>query len=939
MKRRKTQLLFITCLIVIIFIPVIFSKYTSTLNKTITVNVRKPEYDVVFNHPLPNEYQEVEYIEGTGTQYILTDIIPDDTTGVYLKMLCTEYNYNLVYFGSGYHYPSINNGFWIGDSNNNQFYSRWDTLFSNVQKNILSEDVLMMNDTLYEFYFNFRNNRIITRNDIQYVNGLHTLGTKTVPISIFGYNNDTGNGSNVTHIGKYKLYEFIITKESNIIANYVPCYRKSDNEIGLYDMVTKKFYTNSGSGTFIKGDNVTNGYHPARSQHFVYGTAQNLLENNYIYTGKAFENWNTQEDGRGTTYTDEQNVNKLTSVDGGIFNLFSQWEVASMKFEFYPNRISSDYVELNYVKSDGTQAIITDVVPSDTTGVNIKLASYDITNDRIFFGSGNGNANTRFWIGNKNSKIYYGWNNIYGISSLLSDTTITNGEINVLQMNYLNDRNLKFNNTVVYSNLPTKTANTVPMAIFSYNNENTNSISNLKASMDLYELKISEGNSVIRNYVPSCQVSTDKAGLYETVTNTFYTNSIGEDLIKGQEIKSTQEIIYGNTENLNTNSYIRDGYVFINWNTKPDGSGTTYTNEQLITNNISSIETIKLYAQWKPTFEVTGNPNEWTNQDVVLTVVSEANSSLQYSFDGGTTWQSQSSAQFSTNQDVHVKIKDGNGIISDEQVVRITKIDKTPPTINNSMTPLIVTLDESNPISTLITASDNESGVDATGLQVYRYVIANLRRTDIITNTTYFKYPGLYAIDVEVSDVAGNTTSINSQILVRWPTAGKYVARRTELDNLSGGIIRTGKATGGTAAGLYKDNVETGLDESLPFSSKYYYSGAAVNNYVSFAGTTYRVLNVPVNDDVKLIADLSSNTIGWGDKKIYDSTIYSNWITKFGTSGYHQLYNSDDSRLYRFSDTEWAHFDLATFYAGRFERNTTRYSVDFNRYYCRYYKL
>ncbi|MBR3423660.1 MAG: hypothetical protein IKG80_04140 [Clostridia bacterium] len=37
---------------------------------------------------------------------------------------------------------------------------------------------------------------------------------------------------------------------------YVPCYRKSDNEIGLYDLVTDDFLTNAGTGTFRKGGNV-----------------------------------------------------------------------------------------------------------------------------------------------------------------------------------------------------------------------------------------------------------------------------------------------------------------------------------------------------------------------------------------------------------------------------------------------------------------------------------------------------------------------------------------------------------------------------------------------------------------------------------------------------------------------------------------------------------
>lgn len=924
MNKRGMQLLSIIFLLLIILTPFIFSKYTSTYSKTITVNVRQPEYDVIFNHPLPNEYQEVEYIETLGNQYISTSYYLN-SNNIKIKMgvsISDESFDNCSRMDLISNQNALQEGFFIGAYRNElKAYSN-DETNSTDSSTIVPYNDKTRNDFEATYDYN-KHNKTISANGIinsKIMNSTIASSTKTIKLFKNAYQDDN------YFVGRTYYVEIYV---DNILElNFIPCYRKSDNEIGLYDMVTKTFYTNSGTGSFIKGPDLTNGYHAAKSQHFIYGTAQNLLANNYTYTGHVFKNWNTVPNGTGITYENEQNVNSLTYVDGEQYNIYSQWEDSLITYEFYPNRLSSDYIELNYVRSDGKQAIITDVIPTDTTGAYIKLASNNVYNDGVYFGSGNTNTSSRFTILNSNDRVFYGWNtNMRPTDSNLGVISI--GEIFTAKMNYLNDRNLVFNNTIGLSNLPTKNPNILPIVIFSFYIENRNAISPLKASMDLYELNLSEGNSVIRNYVPSYQVSSDTAGVYETVTNLFYSSVTDEDLIKGEEIKSTQEITYGNSENLNANTYLREGYVFVNWNTKPDGTGTTYSDEQLVTNNSSGLETIKLYAQWKPTFEVIGNPTVWTNQDVTLTVVPAANTAFQYSFDGGTTWQISASAVFSSNQDVHVKIKDSNGIVSDEVVVNITKIDKTPPTINFSMNPLIVTLDESNTISSLITPSDSQSGIDATGLIVYRNDIVSGRRTDQITNTTYFTYPGLYAIDVEVSDVAGNKTNLNSQILVRWPTAGKYIVRRTELDNLSGGVIGTGQATGGTSAGLYRDTAETGLDTSIPFSSKYYYSGASVNNYVSFAGTIYRVLNVPVNDDIKLIGELSSESIGWGNKKIFDSTIYSNWITKFGTSEYHQIYNTNDARIYKFSDTEWSHFDLATFYAGRFERNASRNSIDF----------
>jgi hypothetical protein len=56
---------------------------------------------------------------------------------------------------------------------------------------------------------------------------------------------------------KGKLYSFAMTAADGIpIRNFVPCYRKADDVIGLYDTVGGVFYTNSGTGAFTKGADV-----------------------------------------------------------------------------------------------------------------------------------------------------------------------------------------------------------------------------------------------------------------------------------------------------------------------------------------------------------------------------------------------------------------------------------------------------------------------------------------------------------------------------------------------------------------------------------------------------------------------------------------------------------------------------------------------------------
>lgn len=61
----------------------------------------------------------------------------------------------------------------------------------------------------------------------------------------YGYNSNT--------YGKIRYYKHI---KSDASYHLIACYRKSDNEIGLYDIINDVFYTNDGTSTFTKGADV-----------------------------------------------------------------------------------------------------------------------------------------------------------------------------------------------------------------------------------------------------------------------------------------------------------------------------------------------------------------------------------------------------------------------------------------------------------------------------------------------------------------------------------------------------------------------------------------------------------------------------------------------------------------------------------------------------------
>lgn len=85
-----------------------------------------------------------------------------------------------------------------------------------------------------------------------------TNGTFSMTSNLYllGQNYNGNPRFNITNgvsrkVGKFSYYN----KNDELVCDLIPCYRKSDGEIGMYDLVTKNFLTNAGTGSFSKGNN------------------------------------------------------------------------------------------------------------------------------------------------------------------------------------------------------------------------------------------------------------------------------------------------------------------------------------------------------------------------------------------------------------------------------------------------------------------------------------------------------------------------------------------------------------------------------------------------------------------------------------------------------------------------------------------------------------
>lgn len=70
--------------------------------------------------------------------------------------------------------------------------------------------------------------------------------------------NNSGTLSTAYSVGNIVIYDCKIYEDNNLIRYFIPCYRKSDNHVGMYDVINDEFYMNQGTDVFVKGPDASN---------------------------------------------------------------------------------------------------------------------------------------------------------------------------------------------------------------------------------------------------------------------------------------------------------------------------------------------------------------------------------------------------------------------------------------------------------------------------------------------------------------------------------------------------------------------------------------------------------------------------------------------------------------------------------------------------------
>lgn len=182
---------------------------------------------------LPGEYQEVEYLESTGTQYIDTNLLYAVNDRIEVDVAPVVITQDRAVFGSYISSAYVELGILTSKFRFDISSTATTPISANVRYKVVKDGATWTVDG----------------------NTITTSGSNkdtTYPIYLFGrcFNGTAQKMSNI------KVYSYKHIRNNVTIADYIPCYRKSDGVAGMYDVVNDVFYTNAGSGSFTVGPDI-----------------------------------------------------------------------------------------------------------------------------------------------------------------------------------------------------------------------------------------------------------------------------------------------------------------------------------------------------------------------------------------------------------------------------------------------------------------------------------------------------------------------------------------------------------------------------------------------------------------------------------------------------------------------------------------------------------
>lgn len=190
---------------------------------------------------LPVGYTELEYIESTGTQYIKSDLVPTWNSQISIDVQTISWTSFSCLVGSR-DTSSVTAALANLLAYNTNYRIRSDYYGSSIayDTNIFSRHKIV------------KNGPSVYLDGTKIIENVANNKESTLPVAVMGMN----DGGVYQYLFRGRLFSFQMQNAlGGKSADYVPC-KSPSGAIGVFDLISQKFFGNSGTGEFIPGPEI-----------------------------------------------------------------------------------------------------------------------------------------------------------------------------------------------------------------------------------------------------------------------------------------------------------------------------------------------------------------------------------------------------------------------------------------------------------------------------------------------------------------------------------------------------------------------------------------------------------------------------------------------------------------------------------------------------------
>ena len=488
---------------------------------------------------IPSGYTEVDYIKGDGRQWINTGVENDGSYQININNDLREDSFYENYVELDY--VRSTGSQWIDAQ---LLFNPEDKVSQVVDLKILDETGCWSGANYFAqfmFHQNFVNTheRVTLRQEFSdgvlktYVNDslvsnvkFDTAIPENVKMGIFRMGEKNNTWTAATGPSSQILYKQKIYKNTEILRDFVPCYRKSDDAVGLFDLVSNSFFNNEGSSPLLKGVEI-NGEDTSRD----YNVLEKADIPDYYYQLNYVESTGLQDLDTGITgglkieatlkfaAIGATQIMGYSDTDGHYFGVGTNNKY--IKTEVSAGNIDNLIVDFSNETANKGSVQINEEVP-------VEFDVPDLADKTFKLFSVGTKANKSFVL-IYSAKIYQGENLVRNFVPVMQKQTKAVGLYDLVEQRFYESSTTYSleNGGITFANLETENIN-------AFCNTYSNKSHPIPIKISTYQ--ILKDDEIIKDFVSAIRNSDGVLGLYDIKNKQFYVSDSEFQLTYGKII-------------------------------------------------------------------------------------------------------------------------------------------------------------------------------------------------------------------------------------------------------------------------------------------------------------------------------------------------------------------------------------------------------------------